>query len=46
MLMISVLSVCVHTLGGEIEEGGLLSPVGQFDVGITQLIKEGVCTGL
>ena len=37
---------CVHTLGGEIEEGGLLSPVGQFDVGVAQLVKEGVRAGL
>lgn len=38
--------VCVRTLGGEIEQRGLLSPVGQFDVGVAQLVEEGVCTGL
>ena len=34
------------TLGGEIEQRGLLSPVGQFDVGVAQLVEEGVCAGL
>lgn len=38
--------VCVRTLGGEVEKRGLLSPVGQFDVGVTQLVKEGVRAGL
>lgn len=33
---------CACTLGGEIEEGGLISPVGQFDVGVAQLVKERV----
>lgn len=35
-----------RTLGGEVEERGLLSAVGQLDVGVTQLIKEGVSAGL
>ena len=31
---------------GEVEEGGFFSPVGQLDVGIPQLVEEGVCTRL
>lgn len=36
----------VPTLGGEVEEGGLLPPVGQFDVGVSQLVEERVRAGL
>lgn len=36
----------MRTLGGEVEERGLLPPVGQFDVGVAQLVEEGVCAGL
>lgn len=32
--------VSAPTLGSEVEERGLLSPVGQFDAGVTQLVKE------
>lgn len=31
-----------RTLGGEVEERGLLPPVGQFDAGVAQLVEEGV----
>lgn len=34
------------TLGGEVEERGLLSAVGQLDVGVAQLVEEGVRAGL
>ena len=34
------------TLCGEVEERGLLVAVGQLDVGLSQLVEEGVCTGL
>lgn len=35
-----------RTLGGEVEERRLLSPVGQLDVGVAQLVEEGVRAGL
>lgn len=34
------------TLGGEVEERRLLPPVGQLDVGVAQLVEEGVRAGL
>lgn len=42
-----IVCVCVsRTLGGEVEERRLLSPVGQLDVGVAQLVEEGVRAGL
>lgn len=35
-----------RTLGGEVEERRLLPPVGQLDVGVAQLVEEGVRAGL
>lgn len=42
-----IVCVCVsRTLGGEVEERRLLSPVGQLDIGVAQLVEEGVRAGL
>ena len=36
----------IHTLCGEVEEQGLLAPVGQLEVGVPELVEKGVGTGL